>query len=48
MRSCTQCHWFWGFNRVWDVKSGCAIVFDKIWGVEGGWNVWDVLLVLGF
>jgi hypothetical protein len=29
---------FWAFDRVRDIKGGCASVFDGVWGVEGGWG----------
>ena len=32
------CHWFWGFDVVRDVEGACAAVFDRVWGVEGGWS----------
>jgi hypothetical protein len=33
------CRWFWGFNRVQDIKGGCAAVFDVVWGIESDWGV---------
>ena len=30
------CHWFWRLDGVRDIEGGCAMVFDVVWGIEGG------------